>query len=300
MVDEVLQCELTDALVYKSDAIPTKTGFISISGKYAFYNNRFEYLSKKKVKNFIFYLLPYILLAIVFILLAIMEYLIPGDNSNVEIVMTSIAGYSTLATMILFFISSILFMQNNDLTTIIGNPENTIYECSGTIDVSTGTIQSSTVTSYDSYSGIQVMEMIGNIFKFILVYVCLVLLGWIYWIIYTVRLVGAKKKSEKILLDLMQRGDEVLTNVLICEGSAGVLDSDSIYIKYKNGQRVEGRLKYYNTFYYDNVIYGLFNYEDDETGFEMVKVLPGYDGYAIESEEEFNRLVKIYKELENQ
>lgn len=189
MVDEVVECELTSAFVYKSDAIPTKTGFVSISGKYAFYNNRYEHFSKKKGKNFVFYLLPYILLMIVFVILAIMEYLIPGENNEVEKIMTSISGYTIIATMIIFLVSAISFMRNNDLTTIIGNPENTIYECSGTIDVSTGTIQSSRVTAYDTYSGIQIIEMIGNIIKFVIVYILLVLLGWIYWIIFIIRMV---------------------------------------------------------------------------------------------------------------
>ena len=297
MVDEVVECELTSAFVYKSDAIPTKTGFVSISGKYAFYNNRYEHFSKKKGKNFVFYLLPYILLMIVFVILAIMEYLIPGENNEVEKIMTSISGYTIIATMIIFLVSAISFMRNNDLTTIIGNPENTIYECSGTIDVSTGTIQSSRVTAYDTYSGIQIIEMIGNIIKFVIVYILLVLLGWIYWIIFIIRMMGAKKKAKEILFEIVNKGEDFLTNVLVCEGTAQVLTPEDVYIKCKSGTRLEGNFKYYDTFYFDNVIYGLFNNIEDENSFEIVKILPRYQGYVIESEEEFTKLINIYKEL---
>ena len=107
----------------------------------------------------------------------------------------------------------------------------------------------------------------------------------------------AKKKAKEILFEIVNKGEDFLTNVLVCEGTAQVLTPEDVYIKCKSGTRLEGNFKYYDTFYFDNVIYGLFNNIEDENSFEIVKILPRYQGYVIESEEEFTKLINIYKEL---
>ena len=284
---QIVKCELTDSVIYEQDAIRTKSGYISILGEQMFLSNRYEYLKSKRWQNFALYLLPYLLAIFFFVFAVIMAY---TNLDGGEYVVISVG----LADVIIFVASAAVFMTKHNVLDDIGDPEAIVVEVTGSIDVDSGTV-SAYGRAYDAYSSGQIASIFVNIVKFVFVFVALVLLSWLYWIIYIVRRVHTKKTAQK-LIDTMNRTPQTMTGIIICacdQKGFEVFDS----ITSENGEDLCIQQKYYNTFWLNGTIYGLFGNPNDVSTCDIVEVLPGYDNRIITDESQKEELLQKYKSL---
>lgn len=281
-------CDISGDIFHEEDGFRTKDGFISLKGLYLFYNARFEYLKTKRIRNFFLFLFPY-LFPITILILGIIQNIF-----NIPILFDWLALALMVAPIIIFGIGAKMFLSSKMLFQEIGDPERTVLQLTGTVDLENGAI-TATSRAYDEYSGTQWVLMLLNILLFIVALIVNVAVGWIYYLFYIIRRHRYKRLSKATIDKIVTLPPERLTMFFACEKEQQ--EGFQIYLVDQNNEYIDGDFKFKTTFYSENRLYTVFACANEENKVFMYEILPGYVPRLIDDDEEFEKVKKIWIEI---